>query len=349
MRNPMMLAAVLPVAAALAAAGTSHAQVTLDGIADPAYGKEVIVQNTQTNFGDSNLGVVDFANGSELNGAYARIEGDFLYLLLSGNLESNFNKLEVFIDAVPGGQNQLRGDNLDVDFNGLNRMGDDNSTPKVVEGLRFDEGFEADLWVSLTCGSPGGVGFAVFMNYATLPTEGNGVGGFLGSGGAGFAGATVFESGFGFGLDNSNTAGVFGGGDIGSGAGVLTGVELQIPLAAIPGYEGGDLKISAFINGGGHDFVSNQVLGPIGGGANLGEPRLVNFADIPGEQFFVVPNGGGTKCPADLNGDNQVNGSDLTALLGAWGAANGSNADLNGDGQVNGSDLTALLGAWGSC
>ena len=54
-------------------------------------------------------------------------------------------------------------------------------------------------------------------------------------------------------------------------------------------------------------------------------------------------------CPADLNGDGAVNGSDLTALLGAWGAANGSNADLNGDGQVNGSDLTALLGAWGNC
>ena len=54
-------------------------------------------------------------------------------------------------------------------------------------------------------------------------------------------------------------------------------------------------------------------------------------------------------CPADLNGDSQVNGSDLTALLGAWGAANGSSADLNGDGQVNGSDLTALLGAWGKC
>ncbi|MCL6475850.1 MAG: hypothetical protein K6U75_12455, partial [Firmicutes bacterium] len=37
------------------------------------------------------------------------------------------------------------------------------------------------------------------------------------------------------------------------------------------------------------DYVSNQVLAGIGGGGNLGEPRLVNFGDIPGEQYFWVP------------------------------------------------------------
>ena len=169
--------------------------------------------------------------------------------------------------AVPGGQNRLRSDNSGVDFGGLNRMGDDPQTPKVVEGLAFDEGFEADFWVGLTCGGPN---FAVYMNYAELLTGGGGPGGYLGSGGAGLAGAQIFKSGLGFGLDNSNTAGVDGGGGLASGAGATTGVELRIPLTAIPGYTSGDLKVCVFVNGGGHDFVSNQILAPLGGGSNLG-------------------------------------------------------------------------------
>jgi hypothetical protein len=50
----------------------------------------------------------------------------------------------------------------------------------------------------------------------------------------------------------------------------------------------------------------------------------------------------------DLNGDGIVDGSDLAALLGAWGTCPGSPcpADLNGDGTVDGSDLAALLGHW---
>lgn len=53
-------------------------------------------------------------------------------------------------------------------------------------------------------------------------------------------------------------------------------------------------------------------------------------------------------CPADLNGDGQVNSADLASLLGAWGPGTGD-ADLNGDGQVNSADLAALLGGWGPC
>lgn len=59
--------------------------------------------------------------------------------------------------------------------------------------------------------------------------------------------------------------------------------------------------------------------------------------------------GGGVPCPADLDGNNQVDGGDLTSLLGAWGIAGGSSADLNADGRVDGIDLAAMLGAWGNC
>jgi hypothetical protein len=341
MRTTLSLVATLGVVSA------ANAQsIILDGAADKAYGAPVIVQNTQTQFGDSNLGVVDFANGSEIDAAYAKIDGGFLFLLVAGNLESNFNKLEVFIDAVKGGQNRLRGNNLDVDFNGLNRMGDDGSG----NGLTFDKGFAADFWVGITCGaSP----LAAFMNRATLPTKGNGEGGYLGTGGAGLTGAVVdfvdqnpSGAGFGYGLDNSNIAGVGGGTDIASGSGVTTGVEFKIPLSAIPGYSGGDLKICVFINGQGHDFLSNQVLGPIGGGGNLGEPRNVNFANIPGDQFFVVSPTSAPACPGDYDNSGAIDASDLATLLGAWGTAAG---DITGDGVTDAGDLATLLGAWGDC
>jgi hypothetical protein len=51
-------------------------------------------------------------------------------------------------------------------------------------------------------------------------------------------------------------------------------------------------------------------------------------------------------CPGDFNGDNVIDGADLTILLGDWG---GGAADLNGDGTVDGADLTILLGGWGAC
>jgi len=51
---------------------------------------------------------------------------------------------------------------------------------------------------------------------------------------------------------------------------------------------------------------------------------------------------------ADLDGDCEVNGSDLAIVLGAWGvvADAPATADINGDGMVDGSDLAIILGHW---
>lgn len=51
--------------------------------------------------------------------------------------------------------------------------------------------------------------------------------------------------------------------------------------------------------------------------------------------------------PGDLDGNGRIDGADLGALLGDWGACPGCAADLDGDGSVAGSDLGLLLGAWG--
>ncbi|MBL9141314.1 MAG: hypothetical protein JNK53_05550 [Phycisphaerae bacterium] len=52
---------------------------------------------------------------------------------------------------------------------------------------------------------------------------------------------------------------------------------------------------------------------------------------------------------ADLNGDCEVDGADLAALLEAWGSRRqGHPADLTGDGNVSGADLGLLLARWTS-
>src|SRR5262245_61403513 len=169
----------LPAAITVAALGsTAVAAPVIDGTRDAEYGPAKAVQSTGTGFGNSNLGQTGPANGSELDAGYGIVTGGNLYVFLAGNLETNFNKLEIFIDSIAGGQNKLRGDNPDVDFNGLNRMGDDGSG----NGLRFDTGFESDFYTTTTGGNNPVEWFA---NFAQTLTGGGGTGGFIGGSGAG--------------------------------------------------------------------------------------------------------------------------------------------------------------------
>jgi Dockerin type I domain len=54
-------------------------------------------------------------------------------------------------------------------------------------------------------------------------------------------------------------------------------------------------------------------------------------------------------CPADLDGDGEVDAHDLAELLDSWGSCDELPADLNGDGAVDAIDLAILLSAWGEC
>lgn len=294
----------LPILALAGLSVSASAQIIIDGSLDAGYGSAVVVQNTETQFGDSNLGLIDFANGSELDGAFATIRDGKLYLFLSGNLESNYNKLEVFIDCKPGGQNLLLNNNPDVDFNGLNRMA----------GLRFDTGFDADYWISVT---GGGVPYTMYANYAELLTTGGGQGYYMGSTGAGSDGTLTGGNNNPYGIkvtiNNSNTGGVFGGTGTGSGAGVSTGVEYCIPLAALGGPIG-DFKICAFVNGGGHDYMSNQILSGMSGGGNLGDPSFVDFNNVFGIQDFTVSMGAYSAVSSVTLLEGEAGSGDLNSL-----------------------------------
>jgi len=87
---------------------------------------------------------------------------------------------------------------------------------------------------------------------------------------------------------------------------------------------------------------------------------LTNEFWLEGERGETVASGSATitvnptdMCPADLNGDENVNVTDLLTLLALWGTdGNGDedvSADLDASGVVNVNDLLILLSAWGEC
>ncbi|MDP7004763.1 MAG: GC-type dockerin domain-anchored protein, partial [Phycisphaerales bacterium] len=58
--------------------------------------------------------------------------------------------------------------------------------------------------------------------------------------------------------------------------------------------------------------------------------------------------GSPSTCDADINGDGNVNVSDVLSLVGAWGSSD-PDADINGDGTVGVADLLLVIDGWGPC
>jgi len=73
-----------------------------------------------------------------------------------------------------------------------------------------------------------------------------------------------------------------------------------------------------------------------------GEPELVWYTDT----HLVIYEHVSDECPADFDGDGDVDTADLLYLLAAWGTPDG---DVDGDNDTDTADLLALLGAWGEC
>lgn len=329
-----------------------NGNIKMDGTADGYYGTEIAEQDTHTGFGDSFLGMVDLANGSELANAYAvlnsTVDPDRLLLLFGGNLESNGNKLEIFFDSKPGGQNRLRGDNSQVDGNGLNRMGENaggenpSASGVLGPGLTFDPDFEPDYWLGVTCG---GNPFAIRAHWAELHTAGGGTGRYLGSTEAvsdGTLSGGENPDDIRMTINNENFMGVPGDPNIRFPVQykVETGIEISLDATRLMGAPG-PIKVCAFINGLQHDFVSNQVLPGIGGGANLGEPRHVNFSQIPGDQFLTIePEAHSSTCPGNLDGDSVVSYDDFKLWVECMGGPGSGNAGC-GDTVFNAADLDA--------
>ncbi|MEL7484219.1 MAG: PEP-CTERM sorting domain-containing protein [Planctomycetota bacterium] len=271
--------------AAAGLAGGAMGQMIDGSITESAY--ELIWSNSEgTGFGN---------NRSEINAIWSYVDSGTLYLGVTGNVQ-DFNKLDLFFDSGAGGQNTLRNDNADVDFNQLNTN---------LGGLTFDAGFEADYFLTYTVN---GDRNEHFTSAAQLDAAGGGPGGFQG-GGAYVDGDQVVVggangNGYTLGTNQSNTGGVgeFPNAPDSDPTLVTTGVEIAIPLAEL-GYTGGELRLAGFINGGAHDFLSNQVIGGVPAGTgNLGGDLAGNFVapgtlagidfnNLQGDQFvtLIVP------------------------------------------------------------
>ena len=118
----------------------------------------------------------NWAYGSELDNLRAQVvtpEGGgapLLYVFIGGNMEVNFNKLSLFLDVQPGGQNTIgfdgNGDpitNIDISFGALQNMA----------GLTFDTDFAPDYWFNVNNGVDGGSGDLLFFSdCAVLRTDG---------------------------------------------------------------------------------------------------------------------------------------------------------------------------------
>ena len=191
------------------------AAVTVDGsIAGDGYGAPRAVQANETSFGD---------NKSELNAGYGFIDAGKLNLVITGQVENNFNKLEIWIDAAAGGQSVF------------SSAGNDGAS--AMDGLTFDDGFTPETHIIARNGNFGGDRFDFdIANLLTtdVTSQFDIFGGSLtGSGtvAAGAANANPIEVGY----DNSNTAGVGeawpGAADQAAAAAVETGLELVIDLA----------------------------------------------------------------------------------------------------------------------
>ena len=304
------------------------------------YGEALSVQAVQTQFGD---------NLSELNAAYAMISGGRLFLALTGNLENNFNKLEIFFDTKPGGENV---------FTGV--PGNDNTG--VMTGLTFDSGFEPDYHIIVRRGFFKGdkfdldiavLGTPDFSSYIDVfggVTEGRG------TTGTGPGNASPIEVAY----DDSNRAGVgegTGAADQDAALAVETGFEMSVDLGDI-GNPAGSFKIQAWVNGNNHNFASNQFLGPLvppqsnlGGDGNGNFTGVLNFDlnDFQGEQWFLF----GTCDPCDMNCDGDIDAFDiepfLDLLFGGEDPCCGVRGeppftgDADGDGDIDAFDIEPFL------
>lgn len=261
---------------------SSAALAQFDGVniqSDAALGGYSLLatQNTQTQFGNAAGGSQNSGGGSELNGMWAGISGGNLLLSLSGNLEANFNKMWIFLDARVDGENVLDNLNQDGGFNEIQNFA----------GMRFDAGFSPETALRFEVGD----GF-LGIRYADLASN---VGGdILTAGGTGSLPLNNAVGNFGVtvGWDNTNGAGVDGGNGFIADPGVAltadTGFELSIPLNFL-GEVVDQVCIAAMISNGDGGFLSNQVLPGIGGGDNLGFPGAVDFHNIAGDQFACIP------------------------------------------------------------
>jgi hypothetical protein len=195
MRFQRLLLIPVTVIALAAATAPVGAVPVMDGTADAEYGAALSVQNTNTQFGNANSGdPINAGGGSEIDQVFAKVSAGRLYVVVAGNLETNFNKLEIFIDSEAGGVNSIDGFALPGGVDGFccggfqppdGKNPDNTGALQRMNLLTLDAGFTADHYLTITHGfenalSPPLGFYAASAHYADLTAGAAGPAGGLG-------------------------------------------------------------------------------------------------------------------------------------------------------------------------
>jgi hypothetical protein len=298
-------------------ASSTGAAPTINGVLEGDYGGPLAVQSVETSFGDSSGGL---SGGGELDAGYAVIEGGRLYVMLTGNLGPNDNRLSVFIDSVPGGENVLTNipeydlDNVSKNFGGLTfdsgfaadyhlfgRWGSENANTFNVDIANRAGGGNASVGVN---GAAAGLGGGMAIQVGVINPGNNGMNNLGNRALTGFLANPVN-----FGFNNNNSGGIDECGppnmsvclaaNVPAALGVTTGFEFSIALADLGNpNEGTQIKIHAVIGNQDNNFHSNQTLaglpsgsislGGDGAGGFTGNLDEVNFNNFAGNQYFAI-------------------------------------------------------------
>ncbi len=344
------------------------APATLDGVRAEGDYNQLAVQTIDSQFNGSD-------NENELNNLHAFVDN-------AGNLNvhiggSSNNKIEIFIDSIPGGQSTLRNDNADLDFNGLNRLGGNSPGPFFFDGTSIGNGNDLDNYDGFFAATtnrfgsfpPRGIVEALEA-WEAEPLPGGVDPRFRGDGTEGFARDITFDFvGVLDSMDSSvvretvdelredgitmtdhltpiadrvafahNNSNTGGISDtVASGAGVTTGFEIAIDLREI-NHDGGDIKVMVMLA----DPRLENVFQVLGGPNELGASGSIDFASLVGDQSFCISVAG---CPCEFGGDaGSVDVTDLLGFLSLWFPSD-PGADINGGG-VDVTDLLDFLACW---
>ncbi len=164
-----MIRRTIGAVAVLLLATVAHGQaIIVDGnmTEAAAYGAPLFVQTITTQFGDNQdpdprtagADPNPLQGGSEMNAIYATVSRGKLHVMITGNLEDNFNKLDILIDSVPGGFNVMPSDPNNNEYPEVDGFccgapTDGDGALQRLGGLTFDTGFEADYYLMFTNGN----------------------------------------------------------------------------------------------------------------------------------------------------------------------------------------------------
>jgi fibronectin-binding autotransporter adhesin len=266
---------------ALAFPALATVNVTLDGqlngnATNEGY-TQLGLQTNDTGFGHNGDATGLSSGGSELDGAYAATDAGHLYLFFSGNLQNNFNHLNIFLSDGRTGQNILTA----------------SGSLGAMNGSTFSPGFNATYALDINGG--GSPTLSEFVNVNNL-TQTNGPSSFIGSFNANDANSHGLGYGVAMSVNNTNANNT---NTPAGAAAVATGFEISIPLSALDNPRG-PISVMADINGGSNGFLSNQFLpglasgtGNVGGGgtysvAGAGKQGAFNLSSLAFPASYMV-------------------------------------------------------------